>query len=134
MVNREVNSTSPRSPAFPSRALAASPRRCQPKPRRHPRRGFWYLVNFRHGTRLVSPKFSGDRGSAARLPSPSPRDARRDSARAEGALPTSVRRVPAGRPDLPRQLRQFTRPLEVAVLRELVRNRGAVLDREFTAL
>ena len=50
----------PRSPAVPSRALAAiPPDAANPNPVGTPRRGFWYLANFRHGTRLVSPKFRG---------------------------------------------------------------------------
>ena len=53
------------------------------------------------------------------------------------ALPRrSVRRVPAGRPQLPRYLRQFLRPTEVVDgrVREHVRNSGALLNREFAAL
>ncbi len=48
----------------------------------------------------------------------------------------SVRRIPTGRPHLPRYLRQFLRPPEVLFrrVRELVRNSGALLNREFAAL
>ena len=51
-------------------------------------------------------------------------------------LPRSVRRIPTGRPHLPRYLRQFLRPPEVLFrrVRELVRNSGALLNREFAAL
>ena len=47
-----------------------------------------------------------------------------------------MRRIPAGWPHLPRYLRQFLRPPEVLFrrVRELVRNSGALLNREFAAL
>jgi hypothetical protein len=64
------------------------PDAANPNPVGTPRRGFWYLANFRHGTRLVSPKFSG-RGIGARQPGCRAlrhRMPRRDSARAAGAL------------------------------------------------
>jgi hypothetical protein len=51
-------------------------------------------------------------------------------------LPRSVRRIPTGRPHFPRYLRQFLRSPEVLFrrVRELVRNSGTLLNREFAAL
>ena len=142
---REVDSTSPPDPRCPIREVwQRSPPILPSQPRRYPRRGFWYLANFRHGTRLVSPKFSG-RGIGARQPGCralaigcSAVTQRSPLVRSFGrALPRrSVRRVPAGRPQLPRDLRQFLRPTEVVDgrVREHVRNSGALLNREFAAL
>ena len=50
MVNRELDSTPP-IPAVDREFWQRSPRYCQAKPRRHPRRGFRYSASC-HGTRL----------------------------------------------------------------------------------
>jgi hypothetical protein len=62
MVNREVDSTSPRSPLSYRELWQRSPQTLPNQTPSAPPAGFRYLANFRHGTRLVSPKFSG-RGS-----------------------------------------------------------------------
>jgi hypothetical protein len=75
MVNREVDSTSPRSPAAPSRALAATPPTLPTQTPSAPPAGFLVFGPL-PATVLGSyhPSFgaTGDRGSAAWLPSPSP--------------------------------------------------------------
>ena len=61
----------PRCPVV--RIWRRSPPTLPSQPRRHPRRGFWYSAQFRHGIQLFChwDFGAGDRGSAASLPSPS---------------------------------------------------------------
>ena len=74
MVNREVDSTSPPIPAVPSRALAAIPPTLPTQTPSAPPAGFLVFGQFppRYSARIAQVFGAGDRGSAARLPSPSP--------------------------------------------------------------
>ena len=98
MVNASWTARPPRSPLSTREPWQHPPRRCQPKPRRHARRGFWYLAHFATVLGSYHPSF---RGGGSGLGSQSCRALRhrmprRDSARAAGALFERPSRLESG--------------------------------------
>jgi hypothetical protein len=74
MVNREVDSTSPPDPRCPIASLAAIPPILPTETPSAPPAGFLVFGQFppRYSARITQVFGAGDRGSAAKLPSPSP--------------------------------------------------------------